>query len=254
MQLLLGVNNKMIICAANQKGGVGKTTTIINLGAALAGAGKPTLLIDLDPQGSLSQGLGFQPHEVTGGSYQLFRNKPVEIISIDANLAVLPTNIDLADIPGELIGNRKASPSSVLKRSIKPLVADFNYILIDTPPNLDYLTLNALGASQYVIIPCQCQLAAVRGLERFARTLEDLLEVNNALEVLALIPTMYTASRKIEQDLLAVLQKDYGDKCRPPLPDRVEYLRAYAEQRPVSGELFDYWKDFASFVIEKAGV
>lgn len=244
----------MIIAAANQKGGVGKTTTVINLGAALADAGKTTLLIDLDPQGSLSQGLGFQPDEVTGGSYQLFRNQPVEIISLNDNLAVLPTNIDLADIPGELIGNRKATPSSVLKKSIRPLVADFEYILIDTPPNLDYLTLNALGASRYVIIPCQCQLAAIRGLERFARTLDDLLEVNEALEVLALIPTMYTANRKIEQDVLAILQRDYGDKCRPPLPDRVEYLRAYAEQRPVSGELFDYWKDLAEYVISKAGV
>jgi chromosome partitioning protein len=244
----------MLISCANQKGGVGKTTTVTNLGAALADAGKTTLLIDLDPQGTLSQGLGFNPNEVTGGSYCLFENKPVEIISLSENLAILPTNIFLADVPGEIARNSKHNPTSIFKRAVKPLVADFDYVLIDTPPNLDYLTLNALVASQYVIIPCQCQLAAVQGLEHFARTLEDMAEVNPSLEVLAMIPTMYTANRKIEQDLLAVLQKDYGEKCRPPLPDRVEYLRAYAEQRPVGGELYDYWKDLAGYVIEKAGV
>ncbi len=243
----------MIISASNQKGGVGKTTTVINLGAALAAAGKETLLIDLDPQGSLSQGLGFQPDKVIGGSYELFANKPVEILWHSENLAVLPTNINLADVSNDIVKNNKHGPTSILKRTIKPLAADFEYILIDTPPNLDYLTLNALGASQYVIIPCQCQLAAVRGLELFARTLEDLAEINDSLEVLALIPTMYTASRKIEQDILTILQNDYGDKCRPPLPDRVEYLRANAEGRAVSGDLFDYWIDLAAFVIGKGG-
>lgn len=244
----------MLISCANQKGGVGKTTTVINLGAALADAGKNVLLIDLDPQGSLSQGLGFAPGEVTSGSYCLFENQPVEIISLSANLSILPTNINLADIPGEIARNNKHVPTSIFKRAVKPLVADFDYILVDTPPNLDYLTLNALVASNYVIIPCQCQLAAVQGLELFARTLEDLSEVNDSLEVLAMIPTMYTANRRIEQDLLAVLQKDYGEKCRPPLPDRVEYLRAYAEQKPVGGELAEYWKTLANYVIEKAGV
>lgn len=87
-----------------------------------------------------------------------------------------------------------------------------------------------------------------------AYSFEDVREINPSLAVLVVIPTVYTANRKIEQDVLAILQNQFGEACRPPLPNQVEYLRAYAEQRPISGELADYWNDIASYIIAKAGI
>jgi chromosome partitioning protein len=242
----------MIITVANQKGGVGKTTTALNLAAALAGAGKKVLLLDLDPQASLTKSVGINPAGLSSGAFDLFRNKPANILRQGEYLAIIPTSINLAVIPMEVASH--INPNGILKKALAQHAKEFDIVLIDTPPNLDRLTLNALSATDYVIIPCQCQMMAIQGLQDFTNTLESVREINEHLQILAVLPTMYTANRKIEQEALATLQEQFGDLCRPPLPDRVEYLKASAEQRTVSGELADYWTDFASFVIGKAGI
>jgi chromosome partitioning protein len=243
----------MIITVGNQKGGTGKTTTAINLGAALASAGKRVLLVDLDPQASLTKGVGIDPAELTTGSYDLFKapNK-TEVFLQGDYLGIIPTSIKLAVIPQQIAGN--INPNGILKKALAPLAHQFDVILLDTPPNLDRLTINALAAADYVLIPCQTQVMALQGLQDFSDTLESVKEINNQLQILAVIPTMYTANRKVEQDALAILQDQFGELCRPPLPDRVEYLKASAEQRPVEGGQAAYWQELAQFVIEKMGV
>ncbi len=235
-----------------QKGGTGKTTTTLNLGVALAGKGKRVLMVDLDPQASLTKGVGVETSPQSNATYNLLTGQPTSVFELSEYLSIIPTSLRLASLVKKLFDG--VNPSGVLKKALAGYRKDFDVVLLDTPPNLDRLTINALVAADYIIIPCQCQRMAIEGLEDFTDTISEVRELNPGLEILAVLPTMYTANRKVEQEALAVIQETFGELCRPPLPNRVEYLKASAEQRPVSTDLFKYWQDLASYVIEKAGI
>ena len=154
-----------VIAIANQKGGVGKTTTAVNLSACLAEAGRKTLIIDCDPQGNTTQGLGVNKASLTQTTYDVFlqTQKIYDIIgeNVYPNLDILPANIDLAGAEIELI--RVPDNSEILKRAIAEIKADYEFILIDCPPSLSLLTINALTAADTVLVPLQCEFYALEG-------------------------------------------------------------------------------------------
>lgn len=237
-----------VIAVANQKGGVGKTTTVFNLGAALAEAGRRTLLLDLDPQSSLTQTMGIEAAGLESGTFTLLKNGKAKLFR-QGNLAVIPTNIDLSALNLEL--SARVDSNGALRRALEQYDDQFDVVLIDTPPSLDKLTINALVAARWLIIPCQCQYMAMRGLQLFLDTLEEVKNVNRQIDVLAVLPTMFNASRTHEKEVLNILQERFGALCRDPLPYRTEYPNASAEQRPVAGENFTYWQSLAAYTITK---
>lgn len=236
-----------VIAVANQKGGVGKTTTVFNLGAALAEAGQRTLLVDLDPQSSLTLTMGLDAASLDSGTFTLLKNGKARLFR-QGNLALLPTSIDLSALNLEL--SARVDSNGALKRALEQYADEFDLVLIDCPPSLDKLTINALVAARWLLIPCQCQYMAMRGLQLFLDTLNEVQSVNRRLEMLAVLPTMYNATRSHEKEVLAVLQERFGAICREPLPYRTEYPNSSAEQRPVAGENFVYWQKLANHVIE----
>ena len=236
-----------VIAIANQKGGVGKTTTVYNLGAALAEAGQRTLLIDLDPQHSLTLAIGVDAASLDSGSFTLLKKGQTRLFQ-QGNLALIPTNIELSEL--NLILASRVDSNGVLKKALAQYSDSFDVILLDTPPSLDKLTLNALVAARWIIMPCECQWMAVRGLQLFLDTLNEVKQINSSLDLLAVMPTMYNASRSHEKEILAILREQFGDTCLPPLPYRTEYPNASAEHRPVGGDQKAYWQNLAKLVMK----
>jgi chromosome partitioning protein len=204
-----------IIAIANQKGGVGKTTTVINLGVALAHLEKKTLLIDMDPQGALSAGLGVEAEEMDKTAYTLLINPDIPINQflrpIRAYLDLIPTNRRLAAAEIELIPEIRRELT--LKRAIQPLETWYDFILIDCPPSLTLLTTNGLCASQELIVPLQCEYFAMRGLqlllEHVHRTKQRL---NPELELTGILATMYSTGTTHAREVLEEIRETFGDK------------------------------------------
>jgi chromosome partitioning protein len=204
-----------VISLCNQKGGVGKTTSAINLGAALAEVGRRVLLIDFDPQGALSAGLGMQPHQLDRTTYNLLMERSVSIDDVLLKTSVpgidlLPSNIDLSAAEIQLVGEVAREQS--LARAIAPVLGDYDFVLIDCQPSLGLLTVNALTASHGVIIPLECEFFSLRGVALLIDTIEKVQErLNPNLKLDGILATMYDGRTLHGREVFSRVLEAFGD-------------------------------------------
>jgi len=210
-----GPKNAIIISMTNQKGGVGKTTSTINLGAGLAETGRRVLLVDFDPQGSLSVGLGVNPHNLDQSIYNLLLSREYSfdeiVLSTDTDgMDLLPANIDLSAAEVQLVG--EVAREQTLKRVLDRVRDRYDFILIDCAPSLGLLTINALTASDKVIIPLECEFFALRGVALLTDTISKVIDrLNPDLEVIGILATMFDSRTLHSREVLQRVLEAFGD-------------------------------------------
>ncbi len=202
-----------VIAIVNQKGGVGKSTTAVNLGACLAELGKRVLLIDVDPQGNASSGVGVNKQEVKACVYDVIVGncslreviRPTEL----DNLQIAPARIDLAGAEVELVS--MMSREYRIRNAVEVVQEDFDYVLIDAPPSLGLLTLNALAASDFALIPIQCEYYALEGVSQLMGTISLVrTHLNDQLDIKGVLMTMYDARTNLSEQVVAEVRKHFG--------------------------------------------
>ena len=203
-----------IIAIANQKGGVGKTTTSVNLAASLGVLEKKVLLIDADPQANATSGLGINVEDVEAGSYQVIEHtttaKEAIIETTSPNVDIIPAHIDLVAIEIELVD--KADREYMLKNAIAALRSEYDYIIIDCAPSLGLLTLNALTAADSVIIPIQCEYFALEGLGKLLNTIKSVQKIHNSdLDIEGLLLTMYDSRLRLSNQVVEEVKKHFTE-------------------------------------------
>ncbi|MEW5950367.1 MAG: AAA family ATPase [Elusimicrobiota bacterium] len=226
-----------IVAIANQKGGVGKTTTAINLAVALAALNFETLILDLDPQGNATSGLGVEMNKDTPGIYDVLSEtapleKAIKQTAVEL-LDILPTNHNLAGAEIELVS--EFSRESVLKRSLAPLKYMYKFIIIDCPPSLGLLTVNALTASDSVITPVQCEYYSMEGLTYFTNTVDKIKQaLNPNLRIDGGIITMFDSRINLANQVLNEISKYYGEKLyKTVVPRNVRLAEAPSFGQPI---------------------
>jgi chromosome partitioning protein len=226
-----------VVAIANQKGGVGKTTTAVNLGAALAELDFRVLIVDLDPQGNATTGLGLNPRDVNGSVYDVLLNDLaledcVEPTSVK-NLFVAPATIDLAGAEIELVP--QMSRELRLRRAIDSVRDQYDLVLIDCPPSLGLLTLNGLAAADDIIVPIQCEYYALEGLGQLLRNVGLVQSnLNRALEVRGIVLTMYDGRTKLADQVEAEVREYFGPKVyRTVVPRTVRLSEAPSFGQPI---------------------
>ncbi len=206
----------IVIAMCNQKGGVGKTTTTINLGAALAELGRRVLLVDFDPQGSLSVGLGVNPHTLDRSIYDLLLSRDTKIDEVIdrtgvPNLDILPSNIDLSAAEVQLVS--EVAREQTLLRVLQGVKPRYDVILIDCAPSLGLLTINALTAADKVIMPLECEFFALRGIALLTDTITKVTDrLNPRLEILGILGTMYDPRTLHSREVLERVVQAFGDR------------------------------------------
>jgi chromosome partitioning protein len=226
-----------VIAVANQKGGVGKTTTTVNLGACLADLGKKVLLIDIDPQGNTSSGLGISKSEVKQCTYDaLINDVPMEQIIIPTdypNLSLLPATIQLAGAEVELV--TAISREAKLKRSLDKVKHQYDYVLIDCPPSLGLLTLNALTAAHAVLVPIQCEFYALEGVGQLMNTIQLVQKnLNTSLTVEGVVLTMFDARTNLSIQVVEEVKSHFRNKVYSTvIPRNVRLSEAPSHGQPI---------------------
>jgi len=204
-----------IIALCNQKGGVGKTTTTINLGAALVELGRKVLLVDFDPQGSMTVGLGVNAHELDQSIYHVLMDREIAVKDLIMSTGVegldlVPSNIDLSAAEMRLV--TEVGREQVLARVLKPVRADYDVILIDCQPSLGLLTVNALTAANGVLVPLECEYFALRGVALLKDTIEKVRDrTNDELQIIGLLGTMFDSRTLHGKEVLQTLVEGWGD-------------------------------------------
>ena len=240
-----------ILAVANQKGGVGKTTTAINLGTALSAIGEKVMVVDIDPQGNASTGLGVLPSSRSFTSYSVLAGH-VSVLQAAVptqvpNLHVVPGNNDLVGFDTEYMtdGNRNfrlrdAFTAMVGEQAARPTEAPFTYVLIDCPPSLNLLTLNALLAAHAVIVPVQCEFFALEGISQLNETIQQIRgSLNPDLEIQGVVLTMYDARAGLSEDVAGEVRAYFGDKVyKTAIPRNVKVAEAPSFGKPIL--LYDY--------------
>lgn len=227
-----------IIAVANQKGGVGKTTTSINVSACLAEMGYRTLVVDLDPQGNASSGVGVETRGIETSMYDvLLHDAPMEDCIEPAslkNLFVAPSNLDLAGAEIELVP--AMAREHRLKKAVDSVLDEFDFVIIDCPPSLGLLTVNALVAAREVMVPIQCEYYALEGLGQLLRNV-DLVKrnLNPGLEVSTIVCTMFDSKTKLSNEVVAEVREHFGDKvCQTVIPRNVRLSEAPSHHQPIN--------------------
>ena len=203
-----------IIAIANQKGGVGKTTTSVNLAASLGVLEKKVLLVDADPQANATSGLGIEVDAVEKGSYQVLEHtvtaKDAIVTTNSPNLDLIPAHIDLVAIEIELVD--KTNREMMLRKALEPIKDDYDYIFIDCAPSLGLITLNALTAANSVIIPIQCEYFALEGLGKLLNTIKSIQKIHNPdLGIEGMLLTMYDSRLRLSNQVVDEVKKHFGN-------------------------------------------
>jgi len=247
-----------VISFANQKGGVAKTTTTLNLGVALAEQGLKVLLVDLDPQGNLTMSQGLNPDTIERSMFDVLVHRlPIEEVIHHPEVDLAVSSIDLAGAElalSSMIGRERA-----LEKALAPVKENYDYVLVDTPPSLGLLTINALVASNGVIVPVQCEYLSLRGLVQLENTLSMIREnLNPDVGIVGILPTMYDKRTLHSREAVEILQENFGDLVfNTKIRKTVRYAEAPVKGTSVlkydpSGKAAQAYRELAKEVLDGA--